>query len=148
LIVSIKQRHTNRDLTGDPWNGRTLEWTTASPPPVYNFAKIPVVHALDAFMDMKEKGLAYHKPNQFEDIHMPKNTACGFILGMLAFSFSFAMIWYIWWLAIFSALAMLFMVIARASDEDIHYIVPAAEVERIENERFRQLAVATNRPAI
>jgi cytochrome o ubiquinol oxidase subunit 1 len=148
LIVSIKQRHTNRDLTGDPWNGRTLEWTTASPPPVYNFAKIPVVHALDAFMDMKEKGIAYSKPNQFEDIHMPRNTACGFILGMLAFSFSFGMIWYIWWLAIFSALAMLFTVIARASDEDIHYIVPAAEVERIENERYRQLAVATDRPAI
>jgi cytochrome o ubiquinol oxidase subunit 1 len=148
LIVSIRQRHTNRDLTGDPWNGRTLEWTTASPPPVYNFAKIPVVHALDAFMDMKEKGIAYSKPNQFEDIHMPRNTACGFILGMLAFSFSFGMIWYIWWLAIFSALAMLFTVIARASDEDIHYIVPAAEVERIENERYRQLAVATDRPAI
>jgi len=148
LIVSIKQRHTNRDLTGDPWNGRTLEWTTASPPPVYNFAKIPVVHALDAFMDMKEKGIAYRKPNQFEDIHMPRNTACGFILGMLAFSFSFAMIWYIWWLAIFSVLAMLFTVIARASDEDIHYIVPAAEVERIENERYRQLAVATDRPAV
>jgi cytochrome o ubiquinol oxidase subunit 1 len=148
LIVSIKQRHTNRDLTGDPWNGRTLEWTTASPPPVYNFAGIPVVHALDAFMDMKEKGIAYHKPNRFEDIHMPRNTACGFILGMLAFSFCFAMIWHVWWLAIFSALAMLFTVIARASDEDIHYIVPAAEVERIENERFRQLAVATDRAAI
>jgi cytochrome o ubiquinol oxidase subunit 1 len=70
---------------------------------------------------------------------MPKDTAYGLINGMLAFVFGFAMIWHIWWLAIFSALALVFTIIARASDDDIHYVIPAAEVEHIENERYRQL---------
>ena len=148
LIVSIKQRHATRDLTGDPWDGRTLEWATSSPPPVYNFAEIPVVHDIDAFTDMKEKGIAYRQPDRYHDIHMPKNTATGLINGVFAFVFGFAMIWHIWWLAILRALGMLFTVILRAADDDTDYIIPAAEVERIENQRYRQLAAAANnRPA-
>jgi cytochrome o ubiquinol oxidase subunit 1 len=140
LIVSIRQRNATRDLTGDSWeDGRTLEWAIASPPPVYNFAKIPIIYATDAFMDMKEKGTAYQRPDHYEDIHMPKDTAYGLINGMLAFVFGFAMIWHIWWLVIVSALAVVFTIIARASDDDIHYVIPAAEVERIENERYQQL---------
>jgi cytochrome o ubiquinol oxidase subunit 1 len=140
LIVSIRQRNATRDLTGDSWeDGRTLEWAIASPPPVYNFAKIPMVYTTDAFMNMKEKGTAYQRPDHYEDIHMPKDTAYGFINGMLAFVFGFAMIWHIWWLVIVSALALVFTIIARASDDDIHYVIPAAEVERIENERYQQL---------
>ena len=140
LIVSIRQRNATRDLTGDSWeDGRTLEWAIASPPPVYNFAKIPIIYATDAFMDMKEKGTAYQRPDHYEDIHMPKDTAYGLINGMLAFVFGFAMIWHIWWLVIVSALALVFTIIARASDDDIHYVIPAAEVERIENERYQQL---------
>ncbi|KJS01322.1 MAG: cytochrome o ubiquinol oxidase subunit I [Desulfobulbaceae bacterium BRH_c16a] len=140
LIVSIRQRLANRDLTGDPWNGRTLEWSTASPPPFYNFARIPTVHGIDAFNDMKEKKIAYRKPDRYEDIHMPRNTAYGFINGMLAFVFGFAMIWHIWWLALFSAAGLLFAIIARASDDNIHTTVPAAEVERIEQEHYRQVS--------
>ncbi len=148
LIVSIRERHETRDLTGDPWNGRTLEWAMSSPPAIYNFAKTPVVHDIDAFTDMKEKGIAYQKPDQYHDIHMPKNTGAGFVNGVLAFVFGFAMIWYIWWLAILCALGMLAGVVARASDDDTDYIVPAAEVERIENRRHMELAsVAMNRPA-
>jgi cytochrome o ubiquinol oxidase subunit 1 len=142
LAVSIKKRHVGRDLTGDPWNGRTLEWATASPPAVYNFAKTPVVYDLDAFMDMKEKGIAYTQPDRYQDIHMPKNSATGLVLGALAFLFGFAMVWYVWWLAILGAFAMLLAVIARASDDNTDYIVPAAEVQRIEKRRYRQLAAA------
>jgi cytochrome o ubiquinol oxidase subunit 1 len=142
LAVSIKKRHVVRDLTGDPWNGRTLEWATASPPAVYNFAKTPVVYDLDAFMDMKEKGIAYTQPDRYQDIHMPKNSATGLVLGALAFLFGFAMVWYVWWLAILGAFAMLLAVIARASDDNTDYIVPAAEVQRIEKRRYRQLAAA------
>ncbi|MGA9479929.1 MAG: cytochrome o ubiquinol oxidase subunit I [Desulfobacterales bacterium] len=144
LAVSIKQRNATRDLTGDPWNGRTLEWATASPPAVYNFAKTPVVHDLDAFMDMKEKDIAYQQPDQYLDIHMPKNTAKGLINGALTFVFGFAMVWHIWWLAILSALGIIFTLIVRASDDDTNYIVPADEVERIENRRYRQLTTAAN----
>ena len=148
LLVSIKERQALSDPTGDPWDGRTLEWMTSSPPAVYNFPKIPVVDEIDAFMDMKEKGVAYLRPDHYNDIEMPKNAPHGLIIGALAFVFGFAMIWYIWWLAILAALGMLVTVIARSCDDDIHYLIPAAEVERIENERFRQLAaVAKRRPA-
>jgi cytochrome o ubiquinol oxidase subunit 1 len=148
LAVSIKQRHANRDLTGDPWDGRTLEWATSSPPAAYNFAKTPVVHDIDAFMDMKEKGIAYQQPDQYDGIEMPKNTYKGLIIGAFAFTFGFAMVWYIWWLAILSALVLLFTVIARASDDHTDYIIPAAEIERIENQRYQQLpSAATGRPA-
>jgi cytochrome o ubiquinol oxidase subunit 1 len=142
LAVSIKHRHAVRDLTGDPWDGRTLEWATSSPPAVYNFAKTPVVHDIDAFADMKEKDIAYSPPHRYHDIHMPKNTATGLIIGAMAAVFGFAMVWYIWWLTILGALVMLLTVIARASDDDTDYIVPAADVQQIENQRYRQLAGA------
>ena len=142
LAVSIRQRHATRDLTGDPWNGRTLEWATSSPPAAYNFAKTPIVRDIDAFADMKKKDIAYRPPDRYHDIHMPKNTGKGFIIGVLSFVFGFAMVWYIWWLAVLSALGMIFTLIVRASDDHTEYIVPAAEVERIENRRFRQLTTA------
>ncbi|MEJ2656484.1 MAG: cytochrome o ubiquinol oxidase subunit I [Desulfobacterales bacterium] len=142
LITSIRHRQAARDLTGDPWDGRTLEWAMSSPPAVYNFAKTPVVHDIDAFTDMKEKGVAYQKPEKYDDIHMPKNTGAGFVNGVLSFIFGFAMVWHIWWLAILCALGMLLLVIVRSTDDDIEYTVPAAEVERIENLHYRQLASA------
>ena len=95
-------------------------------------------------MDMKEKDIAYQQPDQYLDIHMPKNTAKGLINGALTFVFGFAMVWHIWWLAILSALGIIFTLIVRASDDDTNYIVPADEVERIENRRYRQLTTAAN----
>ncbi len=142
LVVSIRARHSHLDLTGDLWDGRTLEWATASPPPVYNFATVPVVHDIDAFTDMKEKGTAYTRPEHYEDIHMPKNSACGLISGMLTLIFGFAMIWYIWWLAIASALGMLITIIIRANDDESHYTIPAAEVEAMENKRLHDMLAA------
>jgi len=145
LAVSIRDRDATRDLTGDPWDGRTLEWATSSPPAIYNFAKVPVVQDIDAFMDMKEKGTAYTQPDEYHDIHMPKNTGKGFVMGALTFLFGFAMVWYIWWLAFLAALGLLFTLIYRASDDDTDYIIPAAEVERIENQRYHQMASAAAR---
>ena len=148
LFVSIKERQALSDPTGDPWDGRTLEWLTSSPPAVYNFATIPVVDDTDAFMEMKEKGVAYRQPDRYDDIEMPKNAPHGMIIGLLAFVLGFALIWYIWWLAILAALGILVTVIARSMDDDSHYVIPAAEVERIENERYAQLtAVMKSRPA-
>jgi len=140
LLVSIRDRHANRDATGDPWDGRTLEWATSSPPPIYNFAVIPVVEERDAFWDMKEKGIAYQRPVQYGPIEMPKNSWHGVGIGVLSFVFGFSMIWYIWWLAIASFLGLIAVVITRASLDDIHEIIPAAEVERIENLRRQSMA--------
>ena len=139
LYVSFRDRHANRDLTGDPWDGRTLEWATSSPPAAYNFATIPEVRDRDAFWDMKERGLAYRRPDRYEDIVMPKNTGHGFVIGVLAFVFGFAMIWHIWWLALASFLAIAATVIAKSADDDAYTIIPAAEVERIETLRLRAM---------
>ena len=101
LVVSYLRREQLRDLTGDPWGGRTLEWSTSSPPPPYNFAFTPVVHDLDAWWDMKKRG--YDRPLQgFRPIHMPRNTGAGVVLAGLSTVLGFALIWYIWWLAALS----------------------------------------------
>jgi cytochrome o ubiquinol oxidase subunit 1 len=148
LVVSIRNRHANRDLTGDPWNGRTLEWTTASPPAVYNFAVIPAVQDIDALADMKEKGISWRQTGPFHDIDIPKDTALGPIMGALAFLFGFAMVWSIWWLASISMLAMVLAIVIRSIDDDTDYTIPAAEVKRIEDERYAQATAANkNRKA-
>jgi cytochrome o ubiquinol oxidase subunit 1 len=139
LVVSVWQREKNRDLTGDPWNGRTLEWAVSSPAPFYNFARVPVISDIDAFMDMKEKGVSYARPAEYHDIHMPKNTGLGFIIGMVAFAFGFSMIWHIWWLAAASAFTILVCFITRAWTENVDYYVPAEDVKRIEDLRYKEL---------
>lgn len=140
IYLSIKHRKENMDYTGDPWNGRTLEWMTSSPPPEYNFAVIPKVEDLDAFWDMKEKGTAYKRPKEYHDIHMPKNTPAGLFMGVITLGFGFAMVWHIWWLAIVTGVALVATVIKVGSNDDVEYVIPAAEVKKIEDERFRLLS--------
>ena len=139
LYVSIRDRHKTRDLTGDIWGGRTLEWASSSPPPVYNFAVIPEVHDLDAFTDMKEKGIAYKQPEKYHDIVMPKDAPHGVIIGAFSFLLGFGLVWYIWWLAIVSLLGLIATVVMRAQEEETEYVIPAEEVKAIEDERYRLL---------
>ncbi|MDE2354850.1 MAG: cytochrome o ubiquinol oxidase subunit I [Betaproteobacteria bacterium] len=140
LVVSIRNRESLRDVTGDPWNGRTLEWAVASPPPFYNFAHIPKVETLDAFTDMKDRGIAYEVPAAYQDIHMPKNTAVGVVLGGIAFVFGFSMIWHIWWLALGATVGAVGALVLRSADDSVDYILPAQEVARLERERRQLLA--------
>ena len=133
LIYGIKNRKQNLDVTGDPWDGRTLEWSTSSPPPFYNFAITPVVHDRDAFWEMKQSNRPKEKP-VYQDIHMPKNTAMGLITAGFTFVIGFAMIWHIWWLAIVGGIGALCAIIYRSFDYDTDYYVTAAEVEKIETE--------------
>jgi len=142
LVVSIRDRAQARDRTGDPWGGRTLEWWLASPPPFYNFARIPLVHDIDAFADMKERGIAYRRPAAYHDIHMPKNSGIAFVIGILAFVLGFALIWHIWWASILSLLGILGCILARAWSEDVSWHVPAEEVAEIEDRRYRALISA------
>lgn len=134
LVVSIRERHANMDVTGDPWGGRTLEWSTSSPPPFYNFAEIPVVSELDAFHTMKESGDYPPEPKQYKEIHMPRNTGVGVFIGLFSLIFGFAMIWYIWWMAIAGVVGILGCMIWRSFDNDVDYYVPVEEIERIEGE--------------
>ncbi|WP_256470282.1 cytochrome o ubiquinol oxidase subunit I [Sneathiella marina] len=140
LVVSFRNSDKTEDLTGDPWDGRTLEWATSSPPAPYNFAVIPEVKGLDAFSTMKEEGTAYKLPETFEDIEMPNNTSLGIIIGGLGFVIGFAMIWHIWWLAISAFIGVLGCVIIRSSMDDTDHIIPAADVEKLERARLATLA--------
>jgi cytochrome o ubiquinol oxidase subunit 1 len=139
LVVSFFKREELRDVTGDPWNGRTLEWSTSSPPPDYNFAFTPVVHDSDAWYDMKSRG--YTRPLEgFKPIHMPKNTGTGVILGGLSVVLGFALIWYIWWLAAVSFIAILAVAIGHTFNYKRDYYIPADEVIDTEAKRTALLA--------
>ncbi|MCO6518063.1 cytochrome o ubiquinol oxidase subunit I [Snodgrassella alvi] len=142
VVVSCLHRKENLDVTGDPWDGRTLEWSTSSPVPFYNFATQPQVESRDAFWDEKEKGIAYKKPAKYEEIHMPKNTAAGLVIGVFSLIFGFAMIWHIWWMAIVGFAGMIISFIAKSFDTDVDYYVPVAEIEAIESKRFDELTKA------
>ena len=142
LAVSIKDRNKLRDETGDPWGGRTLEWATSSPPPFYNFAQVPQVNDRDAFWDMKEKGTAYQQPAKYSEIHMPKNTGAGVIIGLFSLIMGFALIWYIWWMAIVGFVGAIATWIIYSFSKDVDYYVPVDVVTKIENEHFQQVKQA------
>jgi cytochrome o ubiquinol oxidase subunit 1 len=131
FIVSIIQRDKNRDLTGDPWDGRTLEWSTVSPAPEYNFAVIPTVHKRDAFWEMKQ-GKHPALSTEYADIQLPKNTPMGIFIAMGAFIFGFGLIWHMWWLAIIGLLGVITLIIIRAHDEETEYTITAKELAKLE----------------
>jgi cytochrome o ubiquinol oxidase subunit 1 len=139
LVVSYLKREELWDHTGDPWNARTLEWSTSSPPPAYNFAMTPIVYDHDSWYDMKGRG--HVRPvDGFKPIHMPKNTGTGVILGLLSVIFGFAMIWYIWWLVVVSAVAMLVVTIGHTFNYKRDFYIPVEEVVETEDKRTKLLA--------
>ncbi|MBN9018345.1 MAG: cytochrome o ubiquinol oxidase subunit I [Rhizobiales bacterium] len=138
IAVSIRNREKLRDTTGDPWNARTLEWATSSPPPAYNFAFTPVVHDLDAWWDMKENG--YKRPLEgFKPIHMPSNTGTGVIIAVLSVATGFGLVWYMWWLAALGFIGILAVAIAHTFNYHRSFNIPAEEVARTEAARTRLL---------
>ncbi len=133
LIVSIRQRELTRDTTGDPWNGRTLEWSLPSPAPAYNFARIPIVRDRDAYWDMKKRGVDLKAAaSAFVPIHMPRNKATGFIMAGCMFVTGFALIWQIWWLVIAAFAATVAALIHHAFDDDRDYYIEADQVRKSE----------------
>ncbi len=138
LFVSYRRREQLRDVTGDPWDGRTLEWSTSSPPPDYNFAFTPVVHDTDAWWDMKRRGFV-RPTGGFLPIHMPRNTSAGVVLAATSTLVGFAMIWHVWWLAIAGLLATVAWAIRNSFDLDREYHIPADEVDATERARTAKL---------
>ncbi|MDF2529152.1 MAG: cytochrome ubiquinol oxidase subunit [Gammaproteobacteria bacterium] len=133
LLYSIKHR-AELKAGNDPWDARTLEWSIPSPPPFYNFAVEPVVDDRDAFWKAKQErlhGQATAKPH-YSDIHMPRNTSIGFILGMIGAVFGFAMVWDMPLLSAVSGIALVVVMLSRTFNFNTDYYVPAAEVERTE----------------
>jgi cytochrome o ubiquinol oxidase subunit 1 len=135
LYVSIRTRESRRDVTGDPWNARTLEWATASPPPAYNFAVMPQVEARDAFWEMKEAGQTTTEPS-YEPIEIPRNTPTGVITAFFAVMLGFAAIWHIWWMVIIGLLAIVVTAAVFGWSEDREQEISARELAQMERARL------------
>ncbi|MBI1202088.1 MAG: cytochrome ubiquinol oxidase subunit I [Rhodopseudomonas sp.] len=140
--VSVRRRRETEVFAGDPWNGRTLEWATSSPPPDYNFAVLPQVEGRDAFWLMKQDGRAYRTPDRYEDIEVPRNSAMGPVVGMAGAAAGFALVWHIGWLAIIGVLTMGGALIARSFVRHTTRTIAADEVRRIEA-RWRDAVAAS-----
>jgi cytochrome o ubiquinol oxidase subunit 1 len=140
LIYSIQTRDRRRDITGDPWDGRTLEWLTLSPPPHFNFAVLPDVHGEEAYWTRKQTAIREEQlieEPKYEAIEMPINTPTGVIVAFFASLCGFAVIWYIWWLAILGLIGAFAIFVWYAWRDEHEHIIPVEEVQRLERERRR-----------
>lgn len=130
LVKSIKERKSYLDTTGDPWNGRTLEWSTRSPPPFYNFAVIPTITSPEPFWEMKKQG--WKPDTNYHDIECFKNTGMGIYISVFGFFVGFALVWHVIWLAIFGLIGIIACIIILSFDDEFEYMLPAKEVAKIE----------------
>jgi cytochrome o ubiquinol oxidase subunit I len=143
LIVSVRRRRELRDVTGDPWDGRSLEWSTASPPPVFNFAVIPNVQGAEPYWDIKRRAIESQQlapEPSYRAIEVPRNSPTGFITAFFATVMGFALIWHIWWLAIVGLVAAYAVFVWFAWRDVAHFEIPAEEVARLDRERRRARA--------
>lgn len=141
LIVSILHRHAYQDISGDPWNGRTLEWSTVSPAPFYNYAILPEVTTRDPFWVSKQSSSSTPKPI-YQAIRLPKNTSAGILIAANALIFGFSAIWHIWWLLAIGLLGIIIMLINHLSQDDTEYIVSAEKIAEIELANSRKESLA------
>jgi len=135
LVVSIRHRDELRDETGDPWNGRSLEWATSSPPPAYNFAVLPLVEGPDAYWAIKQRALkqkGLSKEPVYADIELPRTTATGFVCAFFATFLGFALIWHIWWMVALSALGAYATFVVFAWRDRVEYVIPANVLARLD----------------
>jgi cytochrome o ubiquinol oxidase subunit 1 len=152
LAVSIRRREELRDVTGDPWNGRSLEWATASPPPDFNFAVLPHIEGRDAYWTMKQRarreGSLGAEP-VYTDIEMPRNSATGFICAFFATFMGFALIWHIWWIVVLAALGAYATFVVFAWRDRVEYVIPADVVATADraNRSARSQALAAMQAA-
>jgi cytochrome o ubiquinol oxidase subunit 1 len=144
LVVSIRDREQLK-VTADPWNGRTLEWATASPPPAWNFSVLPQVKGLDALWSKKQRERTQQaqppKDRKFEPIEMPKNSATGFITAFFAVVTGFALIWHIWWMAGAGAIGAFLAMLAFAFRGEEEIEIPAGLISRFEQANQAEIAV-------
>ena len=149
IVVSILQREELRDRTGDPWDGRSLEWATSSPPPVFNFAILPDVHGEEAYWAIKsrakQRDLEKNEPH-YEDIEMPRNSPTGFVCAFFATVMGFALIWHIWWMVALGFIGAFATFVVFAWRDHDEYVIPAAEVARIDRANMAERRALASQP--
>ncbi|GGH18284.1 cytochrome ubiquinol oxidase subunit I [Alsobacter metallidurans] len=148
LVVSIRQRDRLRDVTGDPWDGRSLEWATASPPPTFNFATLPNVSAEEPYWEIKQRAREQNKLRdepEYEEIEMPRNSPTGFVCAFFATLMGFALIWQIWWLVGLGFVGAYVTFVVFAWRDVPEYIIPAHDVALLDrqNRSARKDALST-----
>jgi cytochrome o ubiquinol oxidase subunit 1 len=146
LWVSIRDRDANRVAAGDPWDGRSLEWSISAPPPEYNFAVLPQVASPDPFFDAKRNGDPYARPPVYRAIRMPANSIAGPLIGIVGAGTGFGLVWHMWWLAILGSVVIIATIIGRSFARDVHRTISAEEIEKTEARWLRAVAEATPIP--
>jgi cytochrome o ubiquinol oxidase subunit 1 len=149
IVISILRREELRDRTGDPWDGRSLEWATSSPPPVFNFAILPDVHGEEAYWAIKSRArqqdLEKNEPH-YEDIEMPRNSPTGFVCAFFATVMGFALIWHIWWMVALGFVGAFATFVVFAWRDHDEYVIPAAEVELIDRANMAERRALASNP--
>jgi cytochrome o ubiquinol oxidase subunit 1 len=149
LAVSIRKRQELRDETGDPWNGRSLEWATSSPPPAFNFAVLPRVEGTEAYWSMKQRArqqTGLGEEPRYTDIEMPRNSPTGLICAFFATLMGFALIWHIWWMVALAAVGAYATFVVFAWRDRVEYIIPAETVARIDQANRSARSAAARAP--
>jgi cytochrome o ubiquinol oxidase subunit I len=144
LTISIRSRERRREPTGDPWDGRSLEWATPSPPPAFNFAVLPNVTDEESYWSIKQQAreqmrLVTPEPH-YQPIEMPRNSPVGFVTAFLAVVTGFSLIWHIWWLVVLGLACAYITFVVFAWRDVTEFEIPAEEVARID--RANRLARA------
>jgi cytochrome o ubiquinol oxidase subunit I len=152
LAVSIRRREALRDRTGDPWDGRTLEWATSSPPPSFNFAVLPHIEGDEAYWVTKQRArreATLGEEPGYTEIEMPRNSPTGFICAFFATFMGFALIWHIWWIVALAALGAYATFVVFAWRDRHEDIIPRELVARLDraNRQVRAEALAGSRTA-
>jgi len=145
LIVSIRQRKQLADALGDPWDGRSLEWATTSPPPAFNFAVLPDVYGAEAYWDIKQRAIAKQALDaepDYQPIELPRNTPVGFLTAFFASVGGFALIWHVWWLAIVSVAGTIVAAVTLGWRREDGHVIAAPNVAQLDRERRRARALA------
>ena len=151
LAISIRSRERRREPTGDPWDGRSLEWATPSPPPVFNFAVLPNISGEEPYWGIKRRAVEQLRvvtpEPQYQDIEMPRNSPVGFVTAFLAVITGFSLIWHIWWLVGLGLLCAYITLVVFAWRDVSEFVIPAEEVARIDRANREARATYLHEPA-